>query len=136
VFLNGVLVPVKLLVDEIRIAQVKRAAVTYYHVELPEHAIILAEGLTVESYLHTGDRMNFAGGETIRLFPDFAARLEPEAAMTWETHGAAKLVMAGAELEAARQTVVAARPGTGGNSTNAIGLKPAGGNIDTRHGPA
>ena len=42
--------------------------------------MILAEGLTVESYLDTGDRANFDGGNTIRLFPDLAARLAPDTA--------------------------------------------------------
>jgi collagen type I alpha len=65
VFVNGVLAPVKLLINDTTIAQVKRDRVTYYHAELPEHEVILAEGLPVESYLDTGDRTNFAGGETI-----------------------------------------------------------------------
>ena len=64
----------------------KRAAVTYYHVELPQHAVILAEGLPVESYLDTGDRADFHGdGETIRLFPDFSARLAPR--RSWSSQG-------------------------------------------------
>jgi hypothetical protein len=103
VFLNGVLVPVKLLINGTSITQVKRDRVTYYHVELPRHLIILAEGLSVESYLDIGYRGNFVGEATIRLFPDFAARLTPDAAMTWETRGAAPLVMAGKELETVRQ---------------------------------
>src|ERR1019366_700567 len=53
VFVNDVLVPVKLLINGTSIAQVKQNRVTYYHVELPRHAVILAEGLTVESYLDT-----------------------------------------------------------------------------------
>jgi hypothetical protein len=77
-------------------------------VELAEHDVVLAEGLTVESYLDVGDRGEFAGGEVIRLHPDFAARLKPEAARVWETKGAARLVMAGPELSAAKQAVRAA----------------------------
>ena len=107
VFLNGVLIPVKLLINGSSIVQVRRTAVTYYHIELPEHAIILAERLRVESYLDTGDRLNFAGGGTIRLHPDFAARLAPETAMTWETRGAARLVMNGPELQTARRMIAA-----------------------------
>jgi len=104
-----VLVPVKLLIDGTRVVQVKRERVRYFHVELPRHAIILAEGLTVESYLDLGDRANFhQNGETIRLFPDFAARLAPKTAMLWETKGAAPLVLAGEALEAARRTVAVA----------------------------
>jgi len=111
VFVNSVLVPVKLLIDGDSIAQVKRDRVRYFHVELPRHAVILAEGLTVESYLDTGDRANFRrDGETIRLFADFAARLRPETALLWETLGAAPLVMAGERLEAARRTVMERAP--------------------------
>jgi len=103
VFVNDVLVPVKLLINGTSIAQVKRDRVTYFHVELPYHAVILAEGLTVESYLETGERANFNdGGGTVRLIPDFAARLAPDAAMAWETRGVAPLVMTGRNLAAAR----------------------------------
>jgi len=107
VFVNNVLVPVKLLVNGTSIAQQRRPRVTYYHVELPRHAVILAEGLPVESYLDAGDRTNFhQDGATIRLFPDFAARLAPETASLWETRSAAPLVMTGTALEAARRLVV------------------------------
>jgi hypothetical protein len=115
VFVNGVLVPVKLLVNGTNIEQVKRNTVTYYHIELPTHAVILAEGLTVESYLDLGDRADFENAsDTIRLFPDFAARLAPNAAMAWETKGAAPLVLSGEQLRAERSLVAErgrARPG-------------------------
>jgi hypothetical protein len=76
-------------------------------VERPEHAVILAEGLTVESYLDTGDRANFEQGDkTIRLFPEFLTRITPETAMIWETRGVAPLVLAGLDLELARRAVV------------------------------
>ena len=107
VFVNDVLVPVKLLVDGTSIAPAPRDRVRYFHVELPRHAIILAEALPVESYLDTGDRANFAGGETIRLFPDFAHRV---AAATWETRGAAPLVLSGPGLTAARRAVTGRAP--------------------------
>jgi hypothetical protein len=105
VFLSGVLVPVKLLINGKSIARMKRNAVTYYHVELPRHAVILADGLTVESYLDLGDRVDFDGRATIRLFPDFSARLAPDAAMAWETRGVARLVTTGEALERARRLV-------------------------------
>ncbi len=122
VFVNGVLVPVKLLINGTSIAQVKRTTVTYYHVELPRHDVIRAEGLPVESYLDTGDRADF-GGDVIRLFPDFAARFAPGAAAAWETRGAAPLVMAGRELAAVKRVVAAhARRGRfGSQSAAALG---------------
>ena len=69
--------------------------------------MILAEGLPVESYLDTGDRMNFDGNGTIRLHPDLAARQASNAARLWETNGAAPLVLAGAPLAEARAVVAA-----------------------------
>jgi len=107
VLVNDVLVPVKMFMNGTSIAQVKLDRVTYFHVELPEHAVILAEGLTVESYLDTGDRANFhKAGDAIRLFPDFTARLAPETAAVWEAHGAAPLVLAGAALAAAKRAIM------------------------------
>jgi Hint domain len=104
VFVDGVLVPVKLLVNGATIAQAERRSVAYYHVELPRHAVILAEGLPVESYLDIGDRADFGCDKaTIRLFPDFGTRPLPESATIWETRGAAKLVLSGPELAAARR---------------------------------
>ncbi len=104
VFVDGVLVPVKLLVNGTTISQVKRDRVTYYHVELPHHEVIGAEGLPVESYLDTGDRADF-GGDAIRLFPDFTARLAFDTAAVWETRGVAKLVLGGDRLDAIRREV-------------------------------
>ena len=107
IFVNNVFVPVKFLVNGTTVAQEPRSSVTYYHVELPRHDIVLAEGIAVESYLDLGDHADFsASGNVIRLFPDFKARLAPNAAWAWETRGAARLVMAGAELEAAREMVM------------------------------
>jgi T5SS/PEP-CTERM-associated repeat protein len=116
VFVNGVLVPVKLLVNGTSIVQVRRPSVTYYHVELPRHAVILAEGSPVESYLDTGDRSDFGQDGVIRLHPDFGARLRRDAAMLWETRGVAPLVMTGPRLETARAGVAASAPRYGSSS--------------------
>ncbi len=125
VFVNDMLVPAKLLIDGIQITQVKRDQVAYYHVELPRHAIILADDLPVESYLDLGDRANFdQGHETIRLFPDLAARLAPTTAMLWETRGVAPLVMRGEKLAAARRAVMmAAQAGRGVRSVSATATR-------------
>jgi autotransporter passenger strand-loop-strand repeat protein len=111
VFTHGVLIPIRLLINGTSIAQVKRDRITYCHVELPRHAVILAEGLPAESYLESGDRSNFhQDGGSIRLVPDFAARLTPDAALAWETRGAAPLVMTGEALAAARKLVEDSAP--------------------------
>jgi collagen type I/II/III/V/XI/XXIV/XXVII alpha len=106
-YLDGVLIPAKLLVNGTTVRQVARRHVVYYHIELERHDVVLAEGLPAETYLDTGDRVDFAGETTVRLFPDFAARLAPDVARVWETKGAAPLVMAGEELAAARAGVAA-----------------------------
>lgn len=109
VFVNGVLVPVRLLINGRSIVQVRQPEVTYFHVELPRHDVILAEGLPVESYLDLDDRSNFhRADEPIRLLADFSARFATDAALMWETHGAAPLVMTGTRLEAARRMVLGA----------------------------
>jgi hypothetical protein len=96
VFLQGVLVPVKLLINGGSIAQVQIDRVKYYHIELTEHAVVLAEGLEVESCLGAEDRRNFVnGGTAVRLFPDFEGR-------DMATRACAPLVFTGHRLEQAR----------------------------------
>jgi hypothetical protein len=90
---------VKYLINGTSIRQLPRDEVTYYHVELPGHSILLADNLPAESYLDTGDRSNFANSNgPIALYPDFASRV-------WEAEGCAPLVVTGPELDAARQWV-------------------------------
>ena len=56
---------------------------TYFHVELPAHDVIFAEGLPAESYLDTGYRGAFADGGPLREMPDdYAQRV-------WEAQGCA-----------------------------------------------
>ena len=100
-YLNDVLIPVKHLVNGATITQVPRDQVTYFHIELPRHAILLAENLPAESYLDTGDRSNFANdpGPTA-LHPDFATRV-------WDAAGCAPLVVTGPQLEAVRHWLTA-----------------------------
>jgi hypothetical protein len=99
VFTDGVLIPVRYLVNDTTIAQVRASAmkaVSYYHVELPRHDVIQAEGLPVESYLDTGDRNRLSNGDIpMMLHPDFASRV-------WEAEGYAPLRIVGAEVAAVR----------------------------------
>lgn len=57
--LEGVLIPIKHLINGGSIAQVERDHVTYWHVELDEHDVILAENLPCESFLDTQGRIGF-----------------------------------------------------------------------------
>jgi hypothetical protein len=99
VYVGGVLIPVKLLVNGTTIVQVPRERVTYCHVELAEHDVVLAEGLPAESYLDMRDGSNYANrAGPVRLVPDYAARM-------WEAFGCAPLVVTGVELEGAREVV-------------------------------
>ncbi len=56
IFAGGMLIPVRTLINGQTIAQVEASHVTYFHVELPAHDIVLAAGLATESYLDTGNR--------------------------------------------------------------------------------
>jgi len=103
VYFDDVLIPVKYLINGDTIARVQVDDVTYYHVELTSHDIVLAEGLPTESYLDAGDRNSFANGpDVIRLFATFG--LGMEANLIHEAKGRAPLVVTGAAVEAARTT--------------------------------
>jgi T5SS/PEP-CTERM-associated repeat protein len=107
VYVGEVLIPVRFLVNGTTIAQVAVERVTYYHVELPRHDVVLAQGLEVETYLDVKDRSDFANGAgPVRLYPDFSTRM-------WEAFGCAPLVVTGAELDKAR-ACVAAQEAVGG----------------------
>jgi hypothetical protein len=97
VYIMDVLIPVKYLVNGDNIVHLPMDEVTYFHVELPTHDVMLAEGLPVESYLDTGNRSNFEnGGGPTALHPDFSPHI-------WEAMGCAPLVVTGPKLDAARQ---------------------------------
>lgn len=99
VYVNEVLIPAKHLINGSSIAQVPMDRVTYYHLELPQHAVVLAQGLPTESFLDLKDGSNYASRPgPVRLYPDFPARI-------WEAFGCAPLIVTGPELAAARAVV-------------------------------
>ncbi len=61
--IDGVLIPIRHLVNGRTIVQQACDAITYWHVELAEHDVVFAEGVAAESYLDTGNRGVF-GSET------------------------------------------------------------------------
>jgi hypothetical protein len=73
IFADGVLIQATNLINGASIAQVPLASVEYWHVELDDHDIILAESLPAESYLDTGNRAGFFnnGGAYLEAHPDF-----------------------------------------------------------------
>lgn len=69
--LEGHLIPIRLLVNGMTVAyETACRAVTYFHVELESHDILIAENLPAESYLDTGNRLMFDGPSMI-LHPSF-----------------------------------------------------------------
>jgi hypothetical protein len=100
VYANDVLIPVKRLVNGSTIEQIQVDEIDYYHVELPRHGVLLANGLAAESYLDfAGHRGFFAnGGAPVVLHPDLAA-------LAWAANGCAPLIVTGPELNAVRERV-------------------------------
>lgn len=94
--LGGCLIPAKALLNGATIRQIRRRAVTYYHFELPAHAVLYAEGTPAESYLDTGNRDAFEGGPAMKLHPDFAQTLR-------ERTGCAPFAEAGPVVEQIRR---------------------------------
>ncbi len=119
IFAEGVLIPVKHLIDGRAIRQMEVAQVTYFHVELRRHRILLAEGLPVESYLDTGDRAAFAGGPVITLHPEWDAGSRDLAFLS-EGLAYAPIRVMGAEVDRLRARLAGLRrdqPGGGESRT-------------------
>jgi collagen type I/II/III/V/XI/XXIV/XXVII alpha len=72
VFAQGALIPVKYLINGTTIRQIAVDQVTYHHIELERHAVILADGLGAESFLDIGDRSALGIGR----WPDDATEAE------------------------------------------------------------
>ncbi len=99
--LEGKLIPVKALINGRSIRQLSWAEVTYFHVELPQHDILLAEGAEVESYLDTGNSSAFDNfGPAVQLYPEFCAR-------SYDIRRYAPFAEQGVAVEAARRAILA-----------------------------
>ena len=99
--IEEVFVPVGELVNGATIAQVEVSEVTYWHVELESHDVLLAEGLPTESYMDAGNRA-FFGREYGRL-----EAIDPERANASLAAYARPFVNDAASLEAIRRRLVA-----------------------------
>ena len=100
IFAEGVLIPVKHLINGASIRQIVIPAVTYLHVALDAHEVVLAEGLPVESYLDTGDAQAFASLPVV-LHPVFGSE-RADIALLVEALGYAPLRVTGPEVEAVK----------------------------------
>jgi collagen type I alpha len=96
VFVDEVLIPVRYLIDGYAIRQVERTVVTYWHLELDSHDVVLAEGLPAESFL--GDHERFDAVARLGLYPDFTN-------LHWEACGYAPLVVTGSALARVRARI-------------------------------
>ncbi|MCX7380599.1 MAG: Hint domain-containing protein [Alphaproteobacteria bacterium] len=101
VWTGASLVPAYLLANGMTVRrEPTEGGITYWHVELDTHDLLLAEGLPAESYLDTGNRGLFASGPGERpLHPDLLAGLS---ARGWDERACLPLTLGGAALTAAR----------------------------------
>lgn len=107
IYAEGVLVPVKHLINGGNVAQVWVANVTYFHVEVTGHDVLLAEGLAAESYLDTGDRRSFANGSrVVSLHPAWGSEAR-DIALFMEAEGYAPLTVTGPLVAALRARLAA-----------------------------
>ncbi len=105
-YLDGVLVPAKALVNWNSIRQDHQLSrVTYYHVELPRHGALFAEGTAVESFLDTGHRGIFDNA------PDRVIALPEAMQVRREAESFAPLCTGGATLEVIRARIASRQAG-------------------------
>ena len=101
VFVEGVLIPIGRLENSTTIVREDAASLTYWHIELAAHEIILAEGLPAESWLDTGNRAMFDNAQA-----DIgAAVVDPR--RIWTERGCAPLVETGPILSVVRERLAA-----------------------------
>src|ERR1019366_9276451 len=83
--------PAKLLVNGMTITRdLSLTSVSYHHIELEQHAVLIAEGVEAESYLDTGNRAYFSNaGLAMILHPEFGIN---EHLRCWETDACAPLM--------------------------------------------
>jgi hypothetical protein len=101
-YFDGLLIPAMMLVNGQTITQqFNTPSFEYYHVELEEFDILLAENVPAESYVDTGNRSMFQNAKEVDLNPDFGpAEGRPEVE-------GITVVREGALVEAVRKQLLA-----------------------------
>ena len=89
ILVEGRLVPARMLVNDRSIVEDHSiASFSFHHVELDTHGVLLAEGLTTESYLDTGNRAAFANAAIVSLH---AGPVLDASHKSWTRHACAPL---------------------------------------------
>jgi hypothetical protein len=119
---DGALIPVHLLVNGASIRrEPARGRITYFHVELDRHDVLLAEGLPAESYLDTGNRALFTGEAGAReMHPDLCAALSTRA---WDERACAVLQLGGDAVRTAHGVLLRRAAALGHRRTGEPGLR-------------
>ncbi len=100
VHIEGVLIPIIRLANGATVEQTRANRVSYWHVELESHDVLLAENLPAESFLDCESRSGFANANGfVELHPTFQSQNRGESC--------APLCEGGFEVEAARERLLA-----------------------------
>jgi hypothetical protein len=100
---QGVLIPAKQLVNGSTVRQLDCASVTYHHIELSRHAVVISEGLPTESYLDTGDRPTLGIGHGAQPQREALGRPGPEAQLIRDALACAPIRIVGPEVDRVRK---------------------------------
>ncbi len=119
IYAEGVLIPIRHLENGTSVVREPRDVVTYFHVELERHDVLLAEGLGTESYLDTGNREDFVG---VERDPSSLAVQGAAAEQIWADRGCAPLQTAGPPVRTARAKLAARATALGYRATDDPGL--------------
>jgi hypothetical protein len=107
VFVEDALVRIRDLLNGASIVQQTAERITYYHVELDGHDVLLAEGLPAESYLDIGNRAAFEnGGVPMQAHPEFLpteAAAQARAQEIWDSRRCAEMLGGGPRLVSLRR---------------------------------
>ena len=108
VYVDGVMIPADKLINGKTIYQEELSQVTYFHVELPKHEAIFAEGLPAETYLDTSETnrafFNQSKGDA-KVFDAVQMPCPKDVPLwryIWDTQGYGKLHTSGPVLDAVR----------------------------------
>lgn len=104
VYVDGILIPAIDLLNGVTVLQETRSKITYFHVELPSHNAIYAEGLTAETYLDDNNRDFFSDASAEQVVDgnaQFSEKQFPDqtSAQIWAAKGFAKVMRDGPQVD-------------------------------------